>query len=148
MALRYYYILIDVTLLSNLPTDLKYGRSQTYHATQASIRNLKLPSLIIWLNVVTKKVSSSQFDLKWTIFIHISTKVQYNVHCHSYIGESKQERLCLSVLKDLDRIPEIGFKLVPEHVETRSLYRSDRPGVEQVHLQWMISYELNGRVIF
>lgn len=49
-----------------------------------------------------------------------------------FIGESKQERLCLSVLKELHRIPEIGYNLVPEHVETRSLYRNDRPGVEQV----------------
>lgn len=49
-----------------------------------------------------------------------------------YLGETKQERLSLSVLKDLDRIPEVGFKLVPEYVETRSLYLNDRPGVEQV----------------
>ncbi|KAJ6640633.1 Fer-1-like protein 6 [Pseudolycoriella hygida] len=57
-------------------------------------------------------------------------------------NESKQERLCLSVLKNLDRIPEIGFKLIPEHVETRSLYRKDRPGVEQGKLQlWIEIFE-------
>ncbi|XP_037045765.1 otoferlin [Bradysia coprophila] len=57
-------------------------------------------------------------------------------------SESKQERLSLSVLKELDRIPEIGFKLCPEHVETRSLYRSDRPGIEQGKLQlWIEIFE-------
>lgn len=58
-------------------------------------------------------------------------KCPNNIHYH-LTGESKQERLCLSVLNNLDLIPDIGFKLIPEHVETRSLYRSDRPGVEQV----------------
>lgn len=45
--------------------------------------------------------------------------------------ENMKERLALSILNDFDKIPGIGFKLVPEHVETRSLYRKDRPGVTQ-----------------
>ncbi|XP_037905651.1 fer-1-like protein 6 [Hermetia illucens] len=56
--------------------------------------------------------------------------------------EKLENRLCLSVLKKLDEIPEIGYKLVPEHVETRSLYRTNRPGIEQGKLQlWVEIYE-------
>lgn len=42
-----------------------------------------------------------------------------------------KERLALSVLNNFNQIPSIGFNFVPEHVETRSLYREDRPGIEQ-----------------
>lgn len=51
-------------------------------------------------------------------------------------SEDLTERLSLAVLKNLDRIPEIGFKLVPEHVETRSLYHKDRPGISQVRFTY------------
>lgn len=42
-----------------------------------------------------------------------------------------RERLALSVLNRFSEVPGIGFSFVPEHVETRSLYRNDRPGIEQ-----------------
>jgi otoferlin len=45
--------------------------------------------------------------------------------------ENFKERLALSVLNNFDRLPGIGYNFVPEHVETRSIYRDDRPGVEQ-----------------
>lgn len=45
--------------------------------------------------------------------------------------ENVKERLALSVLNNFNRVPGIGFNFVPEHVETRSIYRDDRPGVEQ-----------------
>ena len=48
-------------------------------------------------------------------------------------GETIEARLSVSVLRQLHKHPRIGFDLVPEHVETRSLYRSDRPGIEQVY---------------
>jgi hypothetical protein len=44
---------------------------------------------------------------------------------------NKKERLALSVLNNFNKIPGIGFNFVPEHVETRSIYINDRPGIEQ-----------------
>lgn len=49
--------------------------------------------------------------------------------------EKKEERLCLAALNQFHTIPDIGFKLVPEHVETRALYRDDRPGIVMVSTQ-------------
>lgn len=43
-----------------------------------------------------------------------------------------KERLSLTALKNLEKLPSFGYKLVPEHVETRSLYNGAQPGVEQV----------------
>lgn len=45
--------------------------------------------------------------------------------------ENMRERLALTALNKFDRIHGIGYKMIPEHVETRSLYRDDRPGIEQ-----------------
>lgn len=40
--------------------------------------------------------------------------------------------LALCVLRRWSEIPVIGCNLVPEHVETRSLYNPSKPGIEQV----------------
>lgn len=54
-----------------------------------------------------------------------------------------KENLALSVLRRWHELPYIGYCLVPEHVETRSLYRRDKPGVAQVSEPNGILYNLN-----
>ncbi|GJQ70945.1 hypothetical protein Trydic_g861 [Trypoxylus dichotomus] len=49
-----------------------------------------------------------------------------------------REELALNVLHHWHEIPVVGCHLVPEHVETRSLYNSHNPGIEQGKLQCWI----------
>ncbi|KAK5642454.1 hypothetical protein RI129_008621 [Pyrocoelia pectoralis] len=51
---------------------------------------------------------------------------------------SNRETLALSVLRRWEEFPLVGFPLVPEHVETRSLYHNEKPGIEQGKLlMWL-----------
>nr|XP_018917652.1 PREDICTED: otoferlin-like [Bemisia tabaci] len=52
--------------------------------------------------------------------------------------EDIKENLALSVLRRWHELPYIGYCLVPEHVETRSLYRRDKPGVAQGELEMWV----------
>ena len=42
------------------------------------------------------------------------------------------EHVALIALRSWSEIPKFGTELVPEHVETRSLYSPEKPGIEQV----------------
>ncbi|KAM7358215.1 ferlin family C2 domain-containing myoferlin misfire [Cochliomyia hominivorax] len=58
--------------------------------------------------------------------------------------ENVEERLSLTVLRNLEQLPSFGYKLVPQHVETRSLYRNECPGIEQGKIQlWLELYDGN-----
>lgn len=50
----------------------------------------------------------------------------------SGLKKKTDERLALTVLKHWEDIPRVGYKLIPEHVETRPLLHPDKPGIEQV----------------
>ncbi|XP_048488978.1 otoferlin isoform X3 [Plutella xylostella] len=56
----------------------------------------------------------------------------------------KKENVCLSLLHNWHTLPVCGYSLVPEHVETRSLYLNpDQPGLETGKLQmWVDIYDL------
>ncbi|KAL4635807.1 fer-1-like protein 6 [Arapaima gigas] len=48
------------------------------------------------------------------------------------------EHLALKVLHRWTEIPGVGCKLIPEHVETRTLYHKDKPGMDQGQLQMWV----------
>lgn len=99
-----------------------------------SWRNSMLPSEIL-NNVCSElEISPPQF---FPDHVQIAG-IDFNDACKISKDGNVKERLALSALNKFDEIPGIGFKIVPEHVETRSLYRDDRPGVEQGKLQMWV----------
>uniref|UniRef100_A0AAY4B2F1 C2 domain-containing protein n=1 Tax=Denticeps clupeoides TaxID=299321 RepID=A0AAY4B2F1_9TELE len=48
------------------------------------------------------------------------------------------EHLALKVLHRWPEMPGVGCRLAPEHIETRSLYSKDNPGIEQGQLQMWV----------
>ena len=54
---------------------------------------------------------------------------------HFFLGNStpSKEHAALKALRDFATL-EDGYHLVPEHIESRTLYRPDKPGISQVRL--------------
>lgn len=54
--------------------------------------------------------------------------------CRSDQPVESYEHLSLKILHRWAEIPAVGCKLVPEHIETRTLFSKTRPGMDQVRL--------------
>lgn len=60
--------------------------------------------------------------------------VKPSIHVVTDDAGHMEENLALEVLKRWSDVNPGNLSLVPEHVETRSLYDPEKPGVEQVRL--------------
>ncbi|KAG5679282.1 hypothetical protein PVAND_008861 [Polypedilum vanderplanki] len=110
----------------------KYGAScgimKEYNSTGYNAwRHSQLPSEILNKMCEFNELSLPQYFPDHAVLAGIEFKDSSQV---SKDGNIK-ERLALSMLHNFDKIHGIGYKLIPEHVETRSLHRKDRPGIEQ-----------------
>lgn len=81
-----------------------------------------------------KKKSSNQME-HLNLEVSTSSTMANNKNFYRDLKLIK-EQLSLAILNDWESVT--GFALVPEHVETRSLYNSDTPDIEQAKLQMWI----------
>lgn len=78
---------------------------------------------IFWAKTVSTDQCLSSFVLH----------VTFSLSGSSYAtAADRKEIICLSILQKWHTLPVCGYPLVPEHVETRSLFHPNKPGLQQV----------------
>ena len=119
-------------LAKKLNTSPRYGASLCLSPTQSSAQ-LKRSLHSTWNYVSTfterRTLTNGSDAIRITAVVEAAT----DHWCVWTAGQFKQsdEPVALKALRNLNTLRR-GFPLVPEHVETRSLFNPDKPGVEQV----------------
>jgi len=76
----------------------------------------------------------SLYSLKHPIYTSNSVTIGLKTfHVHDENTESDRQSLALYVLNHWQEMPVVGYHLVPEYVETRTLYNPDMPNLHQVY---------------
>ncbi|KAL7052520.1 hypothetical protein ACKWTF_004888 [Chironomus riparius] len=97
-------------------------------------RNSNLPSVILEEVCNERDLALPEYFLDRVLI----SGMEFSDSSKISTDENVKEKLALTVLNNFNKIPGIGHKFVPEHVESRSLYRKDRPGIEQGKLlMWL-----------
>ncbi|XP_054264367.1 fer-1-like protein 6 [Macrosteles quadrilineatus] len=69
---------------------------------------------------------------------------EFSIHKTSLDRTENQQKLALSVLNHWEEMPIVGRHLVGEHVETRFLFREDRPGLVRGRLKmWVDMFDIS-----
>lgn len=90
-------------------------------------RNSQLPS-----EILAKICSDCELNSPQYFPDHVQLAgIDFKDACEITTDSNTKERMALSVLNNFNQIDGFGYKFVPEHVETRSIYKKNQPGVEQ-----------------
>ncbi|XP_038216703.1 otoferlin-like [Zerene cesonia] len=103
------------------------------------------PSKILEELCVKNHIPPPVFPDASTVLVNGVKYVDNSQQDRSYVSSIEQrENLCLSILHQWHTIPICGYHLVPDHVETRVLYKEDKPGVCQGTLHmWVDIFPLD-----
>ncbi|XP_060862010.1 fer-1-like protein 6 [Metopolophium dirhodum] len=81
----------------------------------------------------------SLYSLKHPIYTTNSVTIGLKTfHVHDENTESDRQSLALYVLNHWQEMPVVGYHLVPEYVETRTLYNPDMPNLHQGTLEMWV----------
>lgn len=80
------------------------------------------------------KPSNVRVLLYFSLLECLGIKLPNKLHLLPFSGHKKatDEHVALVALRNWNEIPKVGCPLVPEHVETRSIFSPEKPGIEQV----------------
>lgn len=83
------------------------------------------------MRVIIITLTEYIFEVKCFRWLNVMLRECFNIS--DQVVES-YEHLALKVLHKWEEMPGVGCRLVPEHIETRTLYLKDKPGMDQVIL--------------